>query len=284
MLKAKRKAMEMEDDRKSMTGEAIVLFLDVLGYKGLVKNGIYDSKLVQELKDLWVGIIRLSKYENLPEGAPHRDYIHKVVRSAMSVRFISDTFLFSLRLSDITPDSDFNDSESIAAHIWVYLYSIAMFCPTFIGKTGLIMRGGIAKGPHYEKDIDNNIFLFSKAYIDAYELHERNQQPRIVADDKLIAYLREIQFNYLDAFFYKEHDNTICFDWYFFFEFGDPRSKKLLRDIKSGLITNIRASVADDSARTKLKCFVEYHNRKMSEAGEDYKEFTIDTGIFEKES
>lgn len=260
-----------------MVGDAIVGFIDILGYKSLVEEHINNIGVIKGIEN----IIRKSSVElikgirNIPlSNLNDKEYLSKIM-DTIKVRYISDTVLFTLHLSNISSTPGISMNDNISYHILVYFRSISTFCPCFIGKTGHVLQGGISIGSHYENKFDDNLFIFSKAYIDAYEL-QKCETARIVMDNRLISYLKDISFKYFDEFFYKDSDGSMCFNFYCIFQHDDG-SKEKLSDIRKGLLANIRKNSGNDRALEKLKDFVEFHNKKVNKDELDFCDLVIKT-------
>src|SRR3990167_8237625 len=97
--------------------------------------------------------------------------------------------------------------------------------------------------PHYENEFNGNLFIFSKAYINANEL-QKKETARIVVDDNFISYLENISSKYLDKFFYRDSDGRMCFNFYCYLQHDDT-SKKVLSDIRKGILANIEKNRSD---------------------------------------
>ena len=263
-----------------MVDQAIVTFIDILGYGEIVKRHSEDIKVIKEIEQLWTRITDICQYKGMPALSIPRDYIENIIKT-MNIRFISDSFIFTLNLSHITPDTRYSDAENLSNHIFTYFYSIAAFCPAFIGKMGHVFKGGISIGPHYEKDLsgNKNIFIFSQAYNNAYKLQEKQKEAKIVGDSNLLTFLRTIEFRQTREFFKRNR-----FELYYFLQFTD-KEKQGLRDIKEGVTLNIKTNLKDKSSKNYKKIkkhlysFVIYHNKTIKRAGDNFKEFIIDESI-----
>ena len=262
-----------------MVDRAIVAFLDILGYKKIVENHMNNIELIQGIETIIKEALRLVSSAKEKSDPERKDGWSKILQ-ASNAKVISDSAIFTLSLSKISP----KDNENISSYIYIYLLNISAFCLMFIGKTGHIFRGAVSLGDHYENATNGSLFIFSQAYINAFELERKEERPRIIIDNTLLEYLKTVSFSYTEEFFFKDKYGTMCFDLYCFLRFDKEHEetvKMILAEIKEGLTVNIRANIHDNKVMDKLKYFVEYHNSKITKAGENFKDFFIDSRLFE---
>lgn len=162
----------------------IVAFIDILGFKEIVKksersprllNTIYQSLgflKKRELPDKWN--LQLVEIE---EDVQNRNLIDFDI----SDRTFSSAFSDSIVVSVIVDDNNINESLS------TLLANLSFVGSKFI-MDGILIRGGITIGKiiHNETGI-----VFGQGLIDAYHLESRSAKyPRIILSDKLIAKLK----------------------------------------------------------------------------------------------
>ncbi len=258
---------------------AIVGFIDILGYGKVVKTHIEDFELILNIEKLLkAGAGLLNK--KIPIRADYQEYRDKIV-DLYNARVICDSVIFTLPVSKIIPEQRFKDNnENISNYLFTFFQAISMFCPFFIAKTGHVLRGGISVGAHYENDEDKHLFIFSQAFVGAVELEKKARYARILIHPKLIEYLKNISFPYMEDFFYKDEYGDLCFNLYSILRFED-KDKKVLADIKESVSLNIRANIDNDEVMEKLKYFVKYHDKKILEREEGFKDLVIGNRIFE---
>lgn len=248
-----------------MIEEAIVAFIDILGYGNIVKDCKNDTAVINGLEELIRNTIEMFKqFKGRSIGNAQIELFRDKIIENIKVRWISDTFLVTLRPVTIpVQGNDLDYKDNVLMCMWMYFNFISMLCPRIIGKTGLILRGGISKGAHYENEFNGNLFIFSSAYNNAYDV-QKKETARIIIDDSLDSYLKEM--SYLDEYpgFFYEDDGKLCFDFYCLLR-SDDKSKKVISDIKAGVSANIYKYGSDPNALSKLKYFAEYHNRKIRE-------------------
>jgi len=221
--------------------QAIVAFIDILGYGDLVNRLINDFEAIKSIQKLLKGVSvdhieTIRKKLSLPD--PYDEY-SKQLLNLINVRYISDTILVTLPFSDKEISSPhFNPSEILSHCVFSYLYFIAMACIQFIGLTGLVVRGGISMGPHYENQHNGNLFIFSKAFINAYKLEGKACSPRILIDDQVLDFVKGLPLEELHKFIFVDSSGNSCLDTYTIFE-NEPRSPVILSGIKEGVSRNM---------------------------------------------
>lgn len=272
-----------------MIGEAIVGFVDILGYKTLVENHMNNIDVIQWIEKIIkrssFGLKEKFKLKPFTEAVEQaiEQYTKKIV-DVINIRFIADTVMFTLPLSKINFfHPDFKKEETISHCIYLYFNFISTFCTLFIAKTGLFLRGGLAIGPHYESEDDDlgyNLFIFSKAYLKAYHLEKEADKPRIIIDKQLLEYLDNLVFEYMDMFSYDDEDKKKCFDICAFLQ-CDELSKEVLQDIKNSLTLNLKTS-HDKNVLNKLIYFAKYHNKKVKKVGFNSENQLIDISNYER--
>lgn len=264
-----------------MLDETIISFIDILGYKNLVNEHCNDIDIIRSLEDLLrkssVGLVE--KLKQFPSGDEQivEEYYQNVL-SMVTVRYISDSVLFTLPISKIEFSHHSFTKEDTAAHCaHLYFGLIAKFCTLFISKTGLVFRGGISKGPHYESAFNSdgihNLFIFSKAYIDAYELEKKAEAPRIIVDDALWLYLSELP-NDTCRHFLDDGDGRRSFDIYCSLQ-HDTYSESLLTAIKKGVEANMIKNINKHNELCKLIYFARFHNMRVRKDKLDFENLSI---------
>ncbi len=263
---------------------AIVAFIDILGYEPLVRRGIRDVSVIQWLESMLAGssvnlIEKIRSAKLMPDGYENYDDYAKGIFKTVNVKFMSDTILVTLLLpgTDL-PSQDFNQNDSLSNHLYSYFRYISMFTTIFTAKTGLVFRGGIAMGSHYEKTYNDSgsLFIFSQAYVRAYHLEKSAHFARILLDGEMLKFLREIPFEQIDEFVYKDDDGKDCFDIYSFFQ-QDDNSYSVLQGIKETVSLNLHSSRQNLPALDKLLYFAKYHNSMVTKLG--FRELVINTSV-----
>jgi hypothetical protein len=141
-----------------------------------------------------------------------------------------------------------------------------MACTIFIGKTGLVLRGGISMGPHYENSQKESLFILSQAYLNAYKIEQEADTPRILIDDPVYAFVKDLPLEHLQNFTFVDATKKRCLDIYSIFE-NEPRSRTMLSGIKGRVMRNIADSRLNKCALGKLIEFAKYHNQRVQKLG-----------------
>lgn len=261
---------ERTNDSPPALGQAIVAFIDILGYSKLVERLINDFDAIKYIEDLLdktsIGFIETIR-EKLSIPEPYHEYSIELVR-AINVNFISDTILVTLPLSKTKiPSPDFNEKEILFHCVFFYLRFIGFFSTMFMAKTGLVLRGGISMGPHYENQHGASLFIFSQAYLNACRLEKKANFPRILIDKELFLLLKKLPLDEISNFFYDDEGEK-CLDIYAHFE-RIASYRSVLEEIKKGLSLNLLQNREKKSALAKLLYFVKFHNRRVIRLGLD---------------
>jgi hypothetical protein len=248
--------------------QAIVAFIDILGYEGLVNRHINDLEMIKAIEGLLQGpsdlIQKLRAELTMP---PPYDEYGKKLHHAITVKFVSDTILITLHPSKVETSSPlFEEREHLSHSVLSYLHFIATVCANFIGITGLLVRGGISMGPHYENPHDGSLFIFSQAYINAYKLEGKADTPRILIDDKVLEFITGLHAEELKRFVFLDSSGEKCLDIYAIFE-NEPRSPAILSEIKERVSRNMFKIRQDKKALRKFIHFFEYHNQRVLRLG-----------------
>jgi hypothetical protein len=261
---------------------AIVAFIDILGYGRLVTQFMEDLDTIKSietsLRQASTELINDFRTKlSIPE--PYDEYSKKLFDS-ISSRYISDTILITFRFpKKDTPNQHFSETEDLSHRVYSYLYLTALTCAIFIAKNGLVLRGGISMGRHYENSHNGNLFIFSEAYINAYKLEKRADKPRILIDNLVYEFVRGLPLEELKKFFFVDKSGEKCLDMYAFFE-NNPRSSIFLSDLKEAISRNMFANRENRDALRKLLYFARYHNRRVQELG--FGDSAINLGQAEK--
>lgn len=270
-----------------MIGKAIVGFIDILGYKSIVEKYTSQIELIRGLEELIrkITIDLIDGFRAKPFNNQDLESYYQKILDVINVRFISDTVLFTLNLSKIKfSNPNYTQKETISNSIYAYFRFINMFCLYFIPKTGHVLRGGVSIGSHYENDFNRpgNLFIFSEAYINAYNLEREAKTARIIIDDNLLSYLRSIRFDYSNRLFYEDQNGKKCLDFYSFLQ-KDHNCERVLNDIKLGLTLNIQNNIGNQDVLGKLIYFAKYHNKNVRKMKLNFPKLSIDATKFENE-
>jgi len=232
---------------------AILAFIDILGYKDLIENKNHED------------VYNLIYDALYPKYKVATDPNHSAQQyaDAIKVQVLSDSLIM------------FIDATSLETTGREFLPHLCEFCLRFIGNTGLLLRGGIATGSYFQKQLTNpkNQFIFSKGLVAAYQLEQKANYPRILLSDDLFA-LGKVFGDYA----------AIDFDGIKFLDIYKD-SKKYPVSYKRELFMNIHTSlnkggIQDKNILAKQFYFKKYHNKRMEEIGKQ----EVDEFIFNLES
>jgi len=269
--------------KKAQVETAIVAFIDILGYKDLVNRLINKFEAIRDLEIVLQGAsadLITGLREKLSFTEPRYQEYSKNIFNSISAKYISDTILITMRLSRMDLSfPDFTREENLSHYAFSYFYFISLVCNHFTGKTGLVVRGGISMGPHYEKPQNESLFIFSQAYINACQLEHKADTPRILIDTLVYDFIKDLPLKELPNFIFVDSSGKMCLDIYGIFE-NEERSPIMLSEIKEGVQRNIVSSRSDKGALRKLIEFAKYHNKKVLEFG--FKDVAIDLSKVEK--
>lgn len=271
--------MQTEEERtKQQIDQAIVAFIDILGYSELVgrlMKSLAGIRIIENaIQGSSVGLFNAMKSRiSFPE--PYHKYYHQLLR-AIDVKFISDTILITLNLNKTEVEfPDFNKDERLFHCIHIYLRNVCMLSTIFIATTGLVIRGGISMGSHYETQHESSLFIFSQAYLNAYRLEKEARLPRILIDNELFQFLKGFPLSGMGDFFFDDEDKK-CLNIYAHFDrIVEPRL--FLQGIKTRVVQNIIQNRRNESALEKLLYFCQFHNRKVLLLDSGFHDLLIDT-------
>lgn len=250
---------------------AIVVFIDILGYRDLVERVATNPELVKTMETLLYGVVvdamrklaELNIKDIAREPDPEiQEYYSKVV-SSIRARCISDSFILALPVSTINFRCKLYDENTTINNCIETLFSaMVMLSTLFISKMGYILRGGISYGNHYESERDRQVFIFSKAFNRAVQLEKDvANTPRIVMDKHVLQYLGNIGYPNIDKYFYRDkEDDYYCLDIYKSLRFF-RNAQDVLYHIKQGITLAIQHNTGKPDVLAKLNHFSQYHNR-----------------------
>ncbi|MDO8723761.1 MAG: hypothetical protein Q7J31_16260 [Syntrophales bacterium] len=251
-----------------MNDLTIICYLDVLGYREFVRRHYTDESIIKDIEKIFqssVGYLKDLKQKGCFDDPVLEEYRQHVI-NALKIRFVSDSVIYTLDLSKVpAANADVVEGEPLKYCFHYFFRLISMFCTTFIGKTSLVVRGGITIGPHYERDWEVDgaqcLFIFSKAFVDAVDLEKKAKTARIVIGESLSRFLQAKTDVDIDEFTFKDPQGKLCLDLYNIFRacFAD-KAKAVLRDIKRAITLNLADSSSDLNALKKLRYFAKFHN------------------------
>ena len=148
----------IEVDTPSEYQERLVAFIDILGFKNLVKRSQTDRRV---LNALW-SVIATTQLDSILH--------YEIVNTGPGLEI-----------------SQFSDCIVISAPVgWGYPYQMMGRLLTITGTMlrlhGVLCRGGVTIGPL----IHDSNFVFGPAFIEAFELEKRAKVPRILVSQSIM--------------------------------------------------------------------------------------------------
>ncbi len=149
---------------------SVVSFLDVLGYKEIVKDKRRSLELFEAIAD---AINETEK--KVAQIAPDQKS-----PASLACRFFSDNIVVSCGYNPAPKNRKewYDNSVSISAVLMVQ----AAVQTRLLCRYGILSRGGTVLGDYYRGDK----FVFGLGLSEAYELEESAKTPRIVAEDRVV--------------------------------------------------------------------------------------------------
>lgn len=267
--------------------KAIVGYLDILGYKDLVRRLMGREELVKKLESLFYhrsvgtieGLSNMVLSDVVKSGYQEEERLLEFVKLTR-VRNNADSFIFTLPV----PEVGFHNQESLES-IVAYLLTITTFAISFTAEMGYLLRGGISIGNHYESERERQLFIFSEAHNKAVILEsEMADNPRIIIDEHLLRYFDCISFPY-SGLFYKD-DDYCCLDIYnIYFDMDRKwnRKESNLTHIKNGIELSMEKHFRSVKELAKMIYFAKYHNRKVISAKVNLPHLAFDIEKYEEQ-
>ncbi len=246
--------------------DCLVCFLDILGYKELMKKNESFESIYDSLKYT----ISFHNGELKKMALPSEI---KDVADAMHVQVVSDSVLFILNLEKYHTTQSSKNHEFLC--IRQFLSSVAAFWGDFSKKTNVFCRGGIARGGYYQYNIYNekNQFIFGSAVSVASELQEKADVPRILIDEELFDYIKSLDGAKDVGKIIPEGADGYYLDIYHFY--GESHKQHLKEDLKK-LANGIKYQIRENKKERKILnkyCWLQhYHNLKVQQLGMDKEE------------
>jgi hypothetical protein len=186
--------------------EALLTYIDVLGFKKLIERSLTDAQLFADILNL----LRHLKDQTVKGGR----YIHN------SPNPLPESIFRAFNFSDLTVRATYADTVTNYFSLcqWEFLYlcgiQIELVCRTDFLVRGAIATGLISMEP--EKKVDDDI-LFGPALIRAYEIEkEKPGPPRIVIDTSVIeAAAKHSGGSFWPENFHRDADGKFFVDYLF---------------------------------------------------------------------
>jgi hypothetical protein len=220
----------------------IVAFIDILGFKEIVKQSEHDTtkiELLYSVLDFLKGWETSDKWDlkfvEIEEDAQKKGVKNFDIRGKTNTTSFSDSIVVSVKVSD-------NVNEMVSTLIVNLAYIGAILI-----EKGILFRGGLTIGNIIHND---NGTVFGQALIDAYQLETKSAKyPRIVLSDKLIRDLnypietkrdRYPYHQYIDRF----EDGCIGFHQMIYYQVIESWAEMTSEKLTSSL-ANVRKTIID---------------------------------------
>ncbi|HPT13515.1 MAG TPA: hypothetical protein PK796_01910 [Bacteroidales bacterium] len=243
----------------------IVAFIDILGFKEIVKQSVNDTSRIQliysvleYLKD-WETTDKWDlKLVEIEEDAQYRGVENFDIRGKTNCTSFSDSIVISVKV-----DNNVNEMASTLVSNLSYIGAVLL-------EKGILFRGGMTIGNIIHND---NGTVFGQGLIDAYQLESKSAKyPRIILSDKLISELnfpidakrnRYPYHQYIDRF----DDGCVGFHQMIYFQvmenWTEMTQEKLtssLSKIRKVIINGLDASFENPEIFEKYKWLSEQYN------------------------
>ena len=244
----------------------IVAFIDILGFKEIVKQSEQDTTKIEllysvldflknwETSDKWD-----LKFVEIEEDAQKKGVDNSDIRGKTNTTSFSDSIVVSVKVGE-----NVNEMTSTLVVNLAYIGAILI-------EKGILFRGGLTIGNILHND---NGTVFGQALIDAYHLETKSAKyPRIVLSDKLI---RELNYpietkrnrfpyhQYIDRF----EDGCIGFHQMIYYQviesWTEMTSEKMidsLAKVRKTIINGLDNSFENPDVFEKYKWLKEQYNK-----------------------
>lgn len=243
----------------------IVAFIDILGFKEIVKQSEQDTtkiKLLYSVLDFLKGWETSDKWDlkfvEIEEDAQKKGVDNFDIRGKTNTTSFSDSIVVSVKV-----DNNVNEMTSTLVVNLAYIGALLI-------EKGILFRGGLTIGNIIHND---NGTVFGQALIDAYQLETKSAKyPRIVLSDKLIKELnypidtkrnRYPYHQYIDRF----NDGCIGFHQMIYYQviesWTEMTSEKMilsLANVRKTIIEGLDKSFENPDVFEKYRWLKEQYN------------------------
>jgi hypothetical protein len=177
--------------------DSIVVFLDILGFKKLIKNEKDSENLLCVIKNIKTQNTDTSKIEISNKYSSH------LMRAMPAITSFSDCIVLSIPIGDLEPPFDIGHAVNA-------LLDLTQQLADSLIMGGYILRGGMTRGRLYHEDG----VVFGPALIEAYDLeHTKAKNPRILVSDELTKNYNDSKCN--ECNFLSKEANSVGKDEYY---------------------------------------------------------------------
>lgn len=247
-------------NNKINSSEALVAYLDILGYSELVKSGGYANicyGAIDAALHRWHQYLEIHKYN-----------IGGTVKRYVTLQVMSDTFVVAFNQQAILLEEGDDNSALRWNILMIFLALISFLTQDCMRQIKRLFRGAIAIGTHYQQDYENlegSTFIFSEALCNAHRL-EKNiaNMPRIIIDKSILSALGKPELELLckesrpDRELIRDNDGFHYLNIYSSMV-GNTALASILREVASMVRLNLEMQYPPDIIG-KYIWFANYHN------------------------
>jgi len=216
--------------------EKIVAFLDILGFRRLVfENQDRAMKVISELDKSLSHSLECLELEDWPD---------------FSAKLFSDCFCLSCK----------------SGYLECLLRELS-YIQWFLASNGIFLKGAIADGRHFE----NERMIFSEGLVNAYELQNQTEYPRILIKDTIVERMKTETFmnwgnNRPAQYLIMAPDSVYFLDYLQGIEgFDTGTLKEELELHKNAVLEQVSSNIENHKVLKKYKWVAEYHNFKFND-------------------
>ncbi len=164
---------------------ALVAYLDILGYSQLIKSGEYANIVYAAIDS---SIFRWAAYAD-----KKKFNIGAIVRKHLELQIISDAFIVTLDFEKVISENGEGGSAFKNIVLMIFFDLISYLIQDCMREIKLPIRGAVACGKYYSQEfrsLEKNAFIFSEALVEAYTLAEEMADvPRVLIDKSVLNYM-----------------------------------------------------------------------------------------------
>lgn len=244
-------------NEKINSSDALVAYLDILGYSELVRNGGYAN--------IYYGAIDAALYRWNQYLEKHKYNTGKAVKDRITLRVMSDSFIISLDQQAILAELDDDEGALRWNILMIFLILISYLIQDCMRQVKHLFRGAVVKGRHYQQKYDNlksSDFIFSEALCNAHAL-EKNiaKTPRVLIDKSILSTLKQDEIDLLCA--RNRPDRELMRDndgFYYLNVYASMVSNTALADILREVASTIRSHLEKQYSSDIIGKYIWYAN------------------------
>jgi len=216
--------------------ERLVAFIDILGFSHIINS---DSN---------------NDIENIKFFDENLRHVVKVLKDEygkiFSIKMFSDCICLSCE----------HDPEKFE-----YILAELSYIQLHFSTSGIFIRGGFAKGLHFE----NELLIYSKGLIQAYELEKSAIYPRILISSEVVDLIKHELVNKRkdgkNYYLMKSPDGSYFLDYLDWLYSEGAEQNDFLSYHKNSIINQLKKNKSNARITEMYKWLSEYHNIKVDE-------------------